>query len=135
MVLTRGVTTSPDLSKIQASNTLVEKRRAGKIFVMACSSMLEDNMLDSEGRSTNATFVLNVIDHLNGQDDIAVMRSKNQTLNPLEPTLPVMRNVIKAVNIAGLPILVILFGFGVWVRRRSRKQWIKNLFSTDQKES
>ncbi len=127
--------TALDLSKIQASNTLVEGRKAGKIFVMACSSMLEDNMLDSEGRSTNATFVLNVIDHLNGQDDIAVMRSKNQTLNPLDPTVPVMRNVIKTVNIAGLPILVILFGFGVWIRRRSRKRRIKDLFSTGQKES
>lgn len=118
-----------DLSKIQASNTIIEKGKGGKIFVMACSSMLEDNMLDSEGRTTNATFVLNIIDHLNGQDDIAAMRSKNQTLNPLGETPQIMRSVIKIFNIAGLPVLVILFGFGVWIRRRSRKKRIKNLFS------
>ncbi|MDY0222263.1 MAG: Gldg family protein [Desulfobacterium sp.] len=130
---------SPDvlnnLSNIQTSTTMIERSKGGKIFVMASSSMLEDNLLDSEGRSTNATFVLNILDHLNGQDDIAVMRSKNQTLNPLGQTSPAIRTFIKSSNIVGLPILVVLFGFGIWIRRRSRKQRIKKLFSPDHKES
>ncbi len=125
---------SPDLSKFQASNTMLETGKPGKIFVMACSSMLEDNMLDSEGRTTNATFVLNIIDHLNDQNEIAAMRSKKQSLNPLDETTPLMRSAIKIVNIGGLPVLVVMFGFGIWVRRSARKRRIKGLFATDKKE-
>lgn len=117
-----------EIAKIEVENSVISKSKPGKIFVMACSSMLQDNMLDPEGRSTNATFILNVIDHLNDQDDIASMRSKNQTLNPLAETSPFGRAVIKVFNIAGLPVLVILFGFGVWARRSSRKRTIKILF-------
>ncbi|MCP4119884.1 MAG: ABC transporter permease [Desulfobacteraceae bacterium] len=125
---------APDLSRFQASNTMIATGKPGKVFVMACPSMLQDNMLDSEGRTTNATFVLNVIDHLNGQNEIAAMRSKKQSLNPLAETTPLMRRAIKVVNIGGLPVLVIMFGFGIWVRRRARKRRIKGLFVTDKKE-
>ncbi|MBF0231507.1 MAG: Gldg family protein [Desulfamplus sp.] len=117
-----------ELAKIEVNNSIIKKGKSGKIFVMACSSMLQDNMLDPEGRTTNATFILNVIDHLNDQDEIAAMRSKNQTLNPLAETSAFARTLIKVFNIAGLPVLVIFFGFGVWTRRRARKKTIKILF-------
>jgi ABC-2 type transport system permease protein len=90
--------------------------------------MLQDNMLDPEGRTTNATFIFNVIDHLNGNDETAAMRSKQQTLNPLTPTTPVVRAMVKTVNIAGLPFLVILFGVGVWGARKARQKKLANLF-------
>ncbi len=117
-----------EIAKIEVQNSLLTKGKPGKIFVMACSSMLQDNMLDPEGRTSNATFILNIIDHLNDRDDVAAMRSKNQTLNPLEETSPVARTFIKVFNIAGLPVLVILFGFGVWARRSSRRKTIKLQF-------
>jgi len=117
-----------EIAKIKVANSEIAKGKPGKIFVMACSSMLQDNMLDPEGRTTNATFILNVIDHLNDQDEIAAMRSKNQTMNPLAETSPFARAFIKVFNIAGLPVLVILFGFGVWARRKARKRTIKILF-------
>ncbi|MBF0199899.1 MAG: GldG family protein [Desulfamplus sp.] len=116
------------LSAIEVDNMTLTRSKPGKIFVMACSSMLQDNMLDPEGRTTNATFILNVIDHLNDRDDIALLRSKNQTLNPLGETTPMARGFIKTFNIAGLPVLVILFGFGVWLRRKSKKRTIKIMF-------
>ncbi|SLM32128.1 Predicted ABC-type transport system, membrane protein [Desulfamplus magnetovallimortis] len=122
------------LSEIEVDNTIITKGKPGKIFVMACSSMLQDNMLDPEGRTTNATFILNVIDHLNDQDDIAEMRSKNQTLNPLSETTPFARGFIKTFNIAGLPALMILFGFGVWLRRNSRRKTIKIMFHNGRDE-
>ncbi len=117
-----------EIAKIEATNTVITKGRESKIFVMSCSSMLQDNMLDPEGKTTNATFILNIIDHLNDRDDVALMRSKNQSLNPLEDTSPFTRTFIKIFNIAALPIIVILFGFGVWARRASRKRIIKLQF-------
>ena len=115
---------------LMAENRLLETSRPVKIFVLGCSQMLQDNMLDPEGRTTNATFILNAIDHLNGNDDIAAMRSKQQTLNPLAPTTPVVRGAIKTITIAGLPLLVIIFGLGVWGVRKARRKKIANLFKS-----
>ncbi len=113
-----------------AENRLKETSSPAKIFVLGCSQMLQDNMLDPEGKTTNATFILNAIDHLNGRDDIAALRSKQQTLNPLDPTTPFMRGMIKSFNIAGLPVLVILFGLGVWAIRNAKKKKIAKIFNS-----
>ena len=91
--------------------------------------MLHDNMLDAEGRTTNATFLLNAVDHLNGEDAIAQMRSKQQTLNPLAQTTALTKGIFKAFNIAGLPVIVVLFGFGVWFRRNLKKKKIAEIYS------
>jgi len=72
--------------------------------------------------------MMNVIDYLNDRGDVAVMRSKEQRFNPLEDPTPAMRTMTKAVNIAGLPILVVLFGVGVWLRRIARKKRIQAMF-------
>lgn len=118
----------PEKTEIKAENNMVTKGKPGKIFVMACSSMLQDNMLDPEGRTTNSAFILNVIDHLNDRDEIAEMRSKNQTMNPLAETSSFARGFIKTFNIAGLPVLVIMFGFIVLAGRRAKKKRIKLMF-------
>ncbi|MBL6995211.1 Gldg family protein, partial [Desulfobacula sp.] len=116
------------LEGFTARNTFLETSKPAKLFVLPCSQMLEDNMLDPEGRTTNATFILNVIDHLNGEDKIAQLRSKQQTLNPIAQTTPFGRGIIKTFNIIALPILVILFGLGVLAKRTSRKKKIANRF-------
>ncbi|THB78368.1 MAG: ABC transporter permease [Desulfobacteraceae bacterium] len=116
------------LSEVSSENTFKEQSSPAKIFVLPCANMLQDNLLDPEGRSTNSTFILNVIDHMNNQDSIAAMRSKQQTLNPLADTTSAHRSFIKAFNIAGLPFLVILFGFGVWFRRSAKQKKIKMMF-------
>ncbi len=127
-------TPKPDLSGVEASNRFIETGKPGKLFVMACASMLQDTMLDPEGRTTNATFILNIIDHLNNRDEIASLRSKNQTLNPLGEISPFTRSFIKLFNIALLPVLVVGFGFGVWLRRQSRKKQIKLMFQNRMEE-
>ncbi len=114
---------------VAAKHTFIETSKPAKLFVLPCSQMLQDNMLDPEGRSTNSTFILNVIDHLNGGDKIARLRSKQQTLNPIAQTTPFGRGLIKAFNIIALPVLVILFGLGVLAKRTSRKKKIANRFN------
>jgi ABC-type uncharacterized transport system involved in gliding motility auxiliary subunit len=73
-------------------------------------------------------FVLNVIDALNGHESLAAMRSKAQSFNPLKETEPAARTVIKAINIVGLPILVVLLGLIVWMRRHARSKRIQLMF-------
>ena len=120
--------TGVDLSKIERSGQFLSKGKPAKIFLMASADMLKNNVLDAEGQSSNATFVMNVIDYLNGREDIAVMRGKEQRFNPLEETQASTKTFAKAFNIAGLPILVVIFGLGVWFQRHSRKKRIQMMF-------
>ena len=117
-----------DLSKIERRGTFLAQGRPGKVFVMASADMLRDNVLDAGGRGPNATFILNTIDYLNGREDIAVMRAKVQRFNPVEETQAATKTFVKAVNIAGLPVLVVIFGLGVWFRRHARKKQIQMMF-------
>lgn len=114
---------------IAADNTFLDTSKPAKLFVLPCSQMLQDNMLDPQGRSTNSMFILNIIDYLNGENEIAKLRSKQQTLNPIAETTPFHRGIIKAFNIIALPVLVILSGLGVLARRTARKKKIDARFN------
>ena len=95
---------------------------------MGTSEILQDNLIDKEGKSPNAQFLMNVIDAFNGREAYALMRTKAQRFNPLRDIEPSTRTMIKSFNIAGLPVIVILVGLLVWLRRVSRKRMIQNMF-------
>ena len=117
-----------DLSKVTGHGGFMAKGRPGKIFLMASSEMLKDNVMDPNGQSPNDMFIMNVLDVLNQREDIAVMRSKVQQFNPLHDVKGPAKNFVKTFNIAGLPILVVLVGLLVWLRRRARQKRIEFMF-------
>ncbi len=117
-----------DALQIKDLGSIISEGKPGKIFLTGSSEMLKNTLLDADGMSTNATFILNLVDALNGRDDIAVMRSKEQRFNPLNETGPGVKTFVKAFNIAGLPVLVVAFGLLVWFRRHSRKKNIQIMF-------
>ena len=106
------------------------KGRPGKIFLMASSEVLKDNLLDAEGKTPNAMFIMNIMDYLNNREHIAIMRSKEQRFNPLVDTPAGVRTFVKSFNIVGLPVLVVLFGLLVWFRRHSRQKRIRIMFQS-----
>jgi ABC-type uncharacterized transport system involved in gliding motility auxiliary subunit len=117
-----------DISKIVSEGQFVAKGKPGKIFLMASADMLKDNILDAGGRGPNATYILNVIDYLNGREDIAVMRGKEQRFNPLDDTKAGTKTFVKTLNIIGLPAFVVVVGIFVWFRRHTRKKNIQMMF-------
>ncbi len=117
-----------DLSSISSQGGFISKSKPAKILVVTSAEMLKDNLLDEGGTSPNAAFVMNAIDTINGRDNIAAMRSKKQSYNPLDKISPTSKLAIKSFNIAGLPILVVFFGLLVWLKRRSRKNNIQMMF-------
>ena len=123
-----GETHPVDLSMIQGEGAFLAKGRPGKIFVMATSEVLQDNLLDVEGKSPNAMFLMNVIDFLNDREDVARMRSKEQRFNPLTETGSGAKAFVKTFNIVGLPFLVVLLGLLVWCRRLSRRRRLQMMF-------
>jgi ABC-type uncharacterized transport system involved in gliding motility auxiliary subunit len=117
-----------DLSGIESTTLRRDKGQPAKILLVGSAELIQDSVLEADGRTPNSMFMMNVIDYLNDRGDVAVMRSKEQRFNPLEDPTPAMRTMTKAVNIAGLPILVVLFGVGVWLRRIARKKRIQAMF-------
>jgi ABC-type uncharacterized transport system involved in gliding motility auxiliary subunit len=118
-----------DLSRIERKGEFLSAGKPGKIFLMAAPDMLKNNVLDTSGRGSNSILIMNAVDYLNGRGGIAVMRGKEQRFNPLNETQPGTKTFIKTFNIAGLPVLVVLFGLGVWFRRYARKKNIQMIFA------
>lgn len=118
----------PDAATTQISQI---ESGAGQVFVIGSSTLLKDNVLDANGVSPNATFILNLFDTLNGREEYAVMRSKGQSYNPLNETSPPMKRFVKWFNMAGLPVLVAVFGLMVWLHGISRRKKIELLFNNE----
>jgi ABC-2 type transport system permease protein len=108
---------------------VIDRGGQGKIFLTGTAEILKDNVVDENGKTPNATMVLNVLDDLNSRDEYAEMRSKTQRFNPLKETGAGVKTFVKTFNIAGLPLLVVLYGIIVWVRRTARKRTIQAMFS------
>jgi len=117
-----------DMSAIEGQGAFISAGKPAKVFVIASSEMLRDNMLDENGRTPNAMFIMNVLDFLNNREDTAIMRSKQQRFNPLADTHGTTKTLVKFFNIGGLPILVVVFGLLVWFRRHARKKRIQMMF-------
>jgi len=113
---------------IQRQGDIIEKGKPGKIFILASSDMIKDNLLDKEGRGTNDIFVMNILDYLNDQAAIAKMRSKQQRFTPLNDMGAFFKTAVKTINIVGLPVMVVLFGLAVWAKRTRRKKIIQRDF-------
>jgi ABC-2 type transport system permease protein len=117
-----------DMSAVVTEGATIRKGKPGRIFIIGTSAILQDNVIDEEGKTPNSQFVMNVVDYLNGKEDIAVMRSKTQQFNPLDEVSPAVKTTIKTANIAGLPVLVVIAGVLVWSRRAARKRMIQRIF-------
>ena len=117
-----------DPGKVRGEGSFLSLGKPGRVLLVGTSEILTGNVIDAEGRSPNALFLMNLIDHLNGRDDVAAMRSKQQRLSLLRETSAGTRTAVKALNIAGLPLLTAVFGALVFARRKVRQKRIMARF-------
>ncbi len=115
-------------TKLSNEKTFITKGNPGKIFLTGSSELLSNSIIDETGKAPSSTFAMNLIDRLNDREAYASMRSKQQRFNPLDETSTGSRAFVKTFNIAGLPVLVILFGIIIWMRRESKKRNIQRIF-------
>ena len=119
-----------DLSAIASAPARRDQGEPSKILLVGSSDLIQDTILEAGGRSPNSMFIMNVIDYLNDRGGVATMRSKEQRFNPLWETDTATRTLTKAFNVIGVPVLVVVFGLLVWLRRTAHKKRIQALFTS-----
>jgi ABC-type uncharacterized transport system involved in gliding motility auxiliary subunit len=119
---------APSANQLEQKGGFLSASKPAKIFIIGSSEMLTDNLISEQADNTNTTLIMNVIDVLNNKEDIALMRSKVQTFNPLEVKDEKVKVAAKFFNIAGLPMIVVIFGMLVLLRRHNRKKRIEAAF-------
>lgn len=103
-----------------------------RIIVVGSSSLTTAQLLDPQSRTPNGTFLLNAVDYLNGAPGFAELRSKGLGVPRLQVSSPTSRLIARWSNTILVPLLVLLAGFLVWLRRRSRARRIKAFFQGNQ---
>ena len=119
------------INELSKQENFVPSTESGKIFVFGSSFVPTDNLLDQNGTSTNTVMILNVLDDLNGRGDYALMRRKGLSFNPLDDTPSAVRTFVKTLNIALIPLLVVLAGIIVWLRWIRRQKRIAAMFTEE----
>jgi ABC-type uncharacterized transport system involved in gliding motility auxiliary subunit len=81
----------------------------------------------------NSLFLHNMVDYLTGNVHVPEMRGKGLEYNPLEKTGELNRRMIKVLNMAGVPLLVVLWGLVMWQFRKRYRARIEERYSTIKK--
>lgn len=100
----------------------------GKVLVVGTSKITTAAVMDEQGRQPVAIFVRNALDTLNGRSDLAAMRAKGLSLNPLDKTSPAARSIARVANLYALPALVVASGLVAWRLRTRRRKAIKRRY-------
>ncbi len=80
---------------------------------------------------SNGFLIHSMADYLLGNSYIPEMSSKSLDYNPLDKTADGTKIFLKALNIGGVPILVVVAGLVIWKRRLRRKKKIQERFSRE----
>ena len=125
-----------DLISGGTNSHLSNGTKNGKIFVTGSSVIISPMLIDDSGREPISIFVRNVLDYMNGNEDLCLMRTKGLSLNTLNKTSAVSVKVAKIINQYGVPFLVLVVGFVIWRMRVKHRRKIRIEYaSTDERET
>ena len=125
-----------DLISGGTNSHLSNGTKNGKIFVTGSSVIISPMLIDDSGREPISIFVRNVLDYMNGNEDLCLMRTKGLSLNTLNKTSAGSVKVAKFINQYGVPFLVLIVGFVIWRMRIKHRRKIRIEYaSTDERET
>ena len=110
-----------DENQLTTENHLASAKLPGKIFVTGSSYVTTYQILDGQDTSPISMFFLNVIDYLNGNEEVCTMRTKGLGINVLTIKSPALATIAKYFNQFGLVILVAVAGL-ILVRSRAKRR-------------
>lgn len=118
-----------DENQLTTENHLPSAKLPGKIFVTGSSYVTTYQILDGQDTSPISMFFLNVIDYLNGNEEVCTMRTKGLGINVLTIKSPALATIAKYFNQFGLVILVAVAGLIVVRSRAKRRKQIREKYN------
>lgn len=118
-----------DENQLTTENHLASAKLPGKIFVTGSSYVTTYQILDGQDTSPISMFFLNVIDYLNGNEEVCTMRTKGLGINVLTIKSPALATIAKYFNQFGLVILVAVAGLIVVRSRVKRRKQIREKYN------
>ena len=114
---------------LSASNHINSSVLPGKIFVTGSSAVTTRQVIDESGTTPIAMFMMNVIDYLNGNEDLCTMRTKGLSVDTLTIKSQAAANFWKFFNQYGLVVILLLAGLFVWKARSKRRREINKKYN------
>lgn len=105
---------------------IVGNAENGHLMVIGNSRFIQDNFLQQF--KVNHIFFENSVDFMAMGSELIGIRSKGATNRPVEELSPAGLAAVKYVNILGMPIILIVLGFIIYLMRRQRRQVLRNIY-------
>ncbi len=112
--------TDPDTPEKVAAPTAA----SGRLLVVGSGLWLRDDYLMG---GENLPFVFNAVDWLAKDEGLIALRSRGVTDRPLRPVSDGAKQAIKAANVLGGAMLLIVIGLIRWKRRQSRRRQLEEM--------
>src|SRR5690606_6699170 len=98
------------------------------LIVLASARSMTDRLFQQA--QTNALFASNIVDTQLLGDELLGIRSKPVTNRPINPTLTdSQKNTWKWLNMAGVPVLLVLFALLLGILRKAQRRSIEARYS------
>ena len=113
------------------TNFITSSVMPGKLFVAGSSEITTSQVINEAGSSPVAMFLLNVVDYMNGNEDLCTMRTKSLSVNNLTIKSKAGANFWKLFNSFGIAIFVVIAGLIIWRLRSIRRHAINKKYNPD----
>ncbi len=116
---------------VKSASYLTESIQNGKIFVTGSSKITTGQIIDETGDQPVAMFLRNVIDYMNGQEDLCTMRTKGLSINTLTIRSGAAALFAKYFNMFGLVLVVALTGLCTMIKISAKRHNIRARYNPD----
>lgn len=118
------VTLDPEFD---ASKQIQQSDGKGRLVVMSSAIALSDNGMKQFQQ--NGLYLANLMDMLLLGNDLLDIRSAPVTSRPLKQLTDAQKSFYRWANVLGVPILLALFGLGLWVTKNRRRAAIQRYYA------
>lgn len=116
-------------NKLQTSNHIAKSIANGKLFVTGSSQITTGQVIDEAGNTPVAMLLLNVIDYMNGNQDLCIMRTKGLSANVLTIKSKAAANFWQYFCEFGILVLIFVCWLIVWRIRVNRRKQINKKYN------
>ena len=120
-----------DENALVTSNFIKTSVMPGKLFVAGSSEITTRQVIDDNGASPVSMFLMNVVDYMNGNEDLCTMRTKSLSVNNLTIKSKAGAKIWQYFNSFGIAFFVIITGLIVWRLRNARRRAINKKYNPD----